>query len=215
LYVNQYNLKRISVFILFISVLISFSLAAYVLLILGMILYYLLKSKHYFRRVFRVSFFLCSAVVISVIFYVNNPDSVYSKLVVARLDYDEERGISGNNRTNSQFDYYYDKAFLQKNDAFLGIGDEEFVRRFGSGNSSYKTFIVQNGIISLFFLLAFYCMLVYYCLSPVYVGLLILYAASFLQRPYALWEIELFLFMSAGSILKYKYNDKLFDYYST
>lgn len=94
LYVNQYNLKRISVFILFISVLISFSLAAYVLLILGMILYYLLKSKHYFRRVFRVSFFLCSAVVISVIFYVNNPDSVYSKLVVARLDYDEERGIS-------------------------------------------------------------------------------------------------------------------------
>ena len=215
LYVNQYNLKRISVFILFISVLISFSLAAYVLLILGMILYYLLKSKHYFRRVFCVSFFLCSAVVISVIFYVNNPDSVYSKLVVARLDYDEERGISGNNRTNSQIDYYNDKAFLQKNDAFLGIGDEEFVRRFGSGNSSYKTFIVQNGIISLFFLFAFYCMLVYYCLSPVYVGLLILYAASFLQRPYALWEIELFLFMSAGSILKYKYNDKLFDYYST
>lgn len=51
---------------------------------------------------------------ISVIFYVNNPDSVYSKLVVARLDYDEERGISGNNRTNSQFDYYYDKAFCKR-----------------------------------------------------------------------------------------------------
>lgn len=113
LYVNQYNLKRISVFILFISVLISFSLAAYVLLILGMILYYLLKSKHYLEE-FSCVFFLCSAVVISVIFYVNNPDSVYSKLVVARLDYDEERGISGNNRTNSQFDYYYDKAFCKR-----------------------------------------------------------------------------------------------------
>ncbi|WP_297904349.1 hypothetical protein [uncultured Parabacteroides sp.] len=215
LYVNQYNLKRIPVFVIFISVLLSFSLAAYVLLVLGMTLYYVMKSKHYFRRVLHVSFFLGSVVVISVIFYVNNPDSVYSKFVVARLDYDEERGISGNNRTNNQFDYYYDKVFLQSNDVLLGIGDEEFARRFGSGNSSYETFIVQNGVISLIFLFVFYCILVCRCLSPVYVGLLILYVASFLQRPYALWEVELFLFMSAGSILKYKCNDKLFDYYST
>ena len=102
-----------------------------------------------------------------------------------------------------------------KNDALFGIGDEEFAERFGSGNSSYKTFIVQNGIISLIFLFFLYCMLVRFYLSSIYVGLIILYIASFLQRPYALWEVELFLFMSAGSILKYKCNDKLFDCYPT
>ncbi|WP_287622783.1 O-antigen ligase family protein [Parabacteroides sp.] len=215
LYINRYDLKRIPVFIVFMSVLLSFSLAAYVLLVLGMTLYYLLKSKHYFRRLLRVSFLLCSVVVFSIVFYVNNPESVYSKLVVSRLDYDEERGISGNNRTSNQFDYYYDKVFFVKNDALFGIGDEEFAERFGSGNSSYKTFIVQNGIISLIFLFFLYCMLVRFYLSSIYVGLIILYIASFLQRPYALWEVELFLFMSAGSILKYKCNDKLFDCYPT
>lgn len=210
LYLNRYDLRRKSVLIIFVSVVISFSLAAYMLLIFGYLLYFVMKGVYVFRKLLLITTILSSIVVFSLVFYVNNPDSVYSKLIVSRLEYNEDRGLAGNNRTTDQFDHYYDNVFWGKQNMFFGIGGDDFYEKFGWGNSSFKTFIVVDGIVSLLFLILFYFYVLYSDYSSLYMGLFLLYIASFMQRPYALWEVELFLFMSAGSVFKFPDKDFVF-----
>lgn len=78
------------------------------------------------------------------------------------------------------------------------------------GNSSYKVFIVQYGILGLVVLSVFFFVIVWYSKSSFVRGLLLLYVASFWQRPYALWEVELFLFISIALLAKQNEEYNLF-----
>ena len=44
-------------------------------------------------------------------------------LIISRLEYDEEKGIAGNNRTTMFFDNQYSKMF-ESGDQYLGIADK-------------------------------------------------------------------------------------------
>ena len=206
LYVNGYNLHLKSTWIMLISILFSLSLAAYILLVIGVIMYYIFNTFSV-KKILVITSVLLGIILLSVIYYNNNPDSIYSKLIVSRLEYDSSKGIKGNNRTDESFNYYYNETFYRDIYSILfGISGEEYHDKFEWGNSSYRTFIVNYGLVGLLFLLLLYVTIVYINPSSRYVGLLLLYIASFLQRPYALWEVELFLFISAGILFKEELN---------
>lgn len=139
-------------------------------------------------------------------------EAVFSKRIVERFEYNEEKGISGNNRTTASFDSYY-AHFFQTGDCLLGVGKEEFLQATwgprSGGNSSYKTFIVQYGLIGIFLVFLFFSVYAYLHKSRSLLGLLLLYIASFWQRPYALWEVELFLFIGAAIFLDKRVNEKM------
>ena len=219
LYVNHYRIKRKSVFIIFLSVIMSFSLAAYLLLMIGYAIHEVASGKRILKKVVTflgiVGILVCGGIYI----YQNYADSMVSQLIISRLEYDEESGIAGNNRDSEDFDYYYDNTFFKKKNWILGIGSEEYKNNVAGGSSSYKVFIVQSGIVGLVLLVFFYLSIVYWGRSKLILGLFLLYSISFIQRPYALWEIQLFMFISAAELFRltgklnrsYESENKLLD----
>ena len=210
LYINKYDLSKATVLIILIGLFLSFSLAAYALLVLGYILYELSKWKKVIRRVFLLISGLAVLVFISAYVYTKYDESTLSRLILSRFEYDEEKGIVGNNRSSEHFDDYYERIFLKDaNHWITGLGASYFKTKLAGRTSSYKVFFVEYGAIGAMLLLQFYLSIFYISRSRFILGLFLLYCASFWQRPYALWDMQLFLFICAASVFQNKkYDDE-------
>lgn len=201
LYANGYNLKKWQNVVFLISLFWSLSLAAYVLLVLGLILHTAAKSKNYLKFMGGLAVVLGILMTVGIMVYQANQDSVISRLILGRLAF-EGNTIAGNNRNTQDFLMMYEN--LKDSPQFiLGIGPEKFQQMtFNGGNSSYRNYVFQYGMLGLILLFLFGLSNVIRVPSKFYFGLLLLYSFSFIQRPYALWEIESFVFICyAGRLL--------------
>ncbi len=206
LYMIRYNMRSWQGVIIFLSSLLSMSLAAYMLLFLGMVIY-----KLSFGNLLKTITFLLMILMTCTMAYNFFPNSYFSQAILLRLEYDEDKGFKGNNRISEDFEYYYNHKFYKTEHVLLGIGGDNISTISGEGgNSSYKVFIVQYGILGLVVLSVFFFVIVWYSKSSFVRGLLLLYVASFWQRPYALWEVELFLFISIALLAKQNEEYNLF-----
>lgn len=206
LYMIRYNMRSWQGIIIFLSSLLSMSLAAYMLLFLGMVIY-----KLSFGNLLKTITFLLMILMTCTMAYNFFPNSYFSQAILLRLEYDEDKGFKGNNRISEDFEYYYNNKFYKTEHVLLGIGGDNISTISGEGgNSSYKVFIVQYGIWGLVVLSVFFFVIVWYSKSSFVRGLLLLYVASFWQRPYALWEVELFLFISIALLAKQNEEYNLF-----
>ena len=133
--------------LLLLVVLFSFSLAGYVVLIVGLFLNYLFVQGKY-----RIAKLLCYVFLFGLIsFYLiknANKDDPFTTYIIERLEYDEELGISGNNRSDDLFDYKFDQ-FVRSDKIFLGIGDEITNNNTSWTNhaSGIKKFFVNFGLL--------------------------------------------------------------------
>lgn len=203
LYINRYNLRKWQCWVMLIALLWSLSLAAYVLLFIGVSAYVLARSRHVLITGLKLLVGILFSVVLGVGIYFTNEDSVLSTLILSRLQLDEERGIAGNNRHEESFKRYYEK-FQEKSEYYTGLGLSGYGRLFkDSANSSYKVFIIQYGLIGLLLLALFGFSFVCSYPSRLVLGLFVLYCASFWQRPYALWEVESFSYICAAGTFFY------------
>lgn len=206
LYMIRYNMRSWQGIIIFLSSLLSMSLAAYMLLFLGMVIY-----KLSFGNLLKTITFLLMILMTCTMAYNFFPNSYFSQAILLRLEYDEDKGFKGNNRISEDFEYYYNNKFYKTEHVLLGIGGDNISTISGEGgNSSYKVFIVQYGILGLVVLSVFFFVIVWCSKSSFVRGLLLLYVASFWQRPYALWEVELFLFISIALLAKQNEEYNLF-----
>ena len=205
LYVNDYKLPKWKLFPLLITIIWSFSLAAYFLLIIGYVLYLLLNNRFRVYLLLIPIILLLSAWAIS-LYYKNNKGSLVSELIISRLQITNDGKLSGNNRHTSDFLTYYDK-FDKTSDYITGLGSHKYHKLpFLSGNASYKNFILEHGLMGILFLMFFGLSFIYSYASLQYFGLFLLYVAAFLQRPYALWEVESFLYIAYScQVLDKKY----------
>lgn len=195
LYINSYNYRKWQCWLFLISLLWSFSLAAYILFVIGFVIYKIAISKKIVAAIMKTMLFVFLLITMSISFYLVYPDTLFSTLILSRMELDKEQGISGNNRNDASFMKYY-KEFQHKNTYFWGIGAQKYSELpFTGGNSSYRVFIVQYGLIGILLLLLFGISIVGICPSKLYWGILLLYCFSFYQRPYALWEVESFSFI--------------------
>jgi hypothetical protein len=213
IYINHYEFKRKNVFIILLALLFSISLAGYILLVIGYIIHSLLDGKHFYTKLAMIILLSLFFVGVGYYIYMEFPDSLVSKLVISRLQVDKNKGISGNNRNNDAFNYQYSR-FIESDDYLFGIGSryiEEMVRGRNANSASYKTFIFINGLIGVILLCFLYFFIFYSEKTKFLFGLLILKVIGFLQYPYAMWEMELFLFIGAGCFFKMKSNKKIFS----
>ena len=178
----------------------SFSLAAYLLLFLGIMIFFVLKSSRLLMPLLRMSFVLSALILLCFYIYEYYPNSTVSTLVFSRMELDSEKGIVGNNRNDINFIRYYEDI-QDKKEYLLGIGIQKYTGLFMStANSSYKVFIMQYGLLGIGLLILFFLSLLRMYYSNLSFGLFLLLSLSFIQRPYALWEIESFAFICAISL---------------
>lgn len=174
------NWKRWYNIILLISIIISFSLEAYVLLLCLYFLNKWIQRKHFIRNLF-ISISIFILIIIGSFFY-NDGDNMFNSLIVMRMEVDDG-DLAGNNRTTDYFDAEYE-SFLNSPDVWLGRDmDGSF------GNSGYKVFIYENGFIGIILLVLFYGPLLYNRNNTrAAITALTLTMIHFIVRAHIMWE---------------------------
>lgn len=211
LFANRYDMKKWYNVILLIVIGFTLSLAGYILAIIGYTLQILLAGK--FSRIFKklVPYIIVFiTIVISIIRY-NEGNNFVNELIIARLEYDEDKGIEGNNRTDKFTDAYFLKA-VSDGSALMGIGRKTQSHLASIGKVSgagYKIHILARGLIGTIFIFMFYYLC---CKDATYrrfaFFMLLLYCVAFWQRAYPTWAAWQIPFITSIYIYnpKYKYN---------
>lgn len=138
--------------VLFIASILSFSLAAYALLLVLIFLNLWVQKKQVIMKVLFATSLVAMAALTATLY--NKGDNMINTLILARLEIDDSTGqIVGNNRVSKDFEHEFD-SFVLTSDVFFGRDMEKFPK--GTGNSGYRVFIYQNGIVGLFLLVLFY-----------------------------------------------------------
>lgn len=131
-----------------VGLLISFSLAGYAYLMAIIFLNLWTSRKKIFAKAMAVILFI--SFTIGGAFVYNDGDNMLHNLILLRLEV-EDGDIAGNNRVTEKFDTEYD-GYLQSSDIIFGR-DYDYSQ---SGDSGYKVFFYDFGLIGVILLFAFY-----------------------------------------------------------
>lgn len=160
------------------GVLVSLSLAGYLLLIVGWIL---MKVKD--MKTVISSSFVALVAIIGIQTW-GGGDNRVNDVVFSRLKVDKHKGIEGNNRTTARTDAMYDIA-VSSGEIFLGVKNAEQKKVAGAG---YKKYFITYGILSALLILIFYWNLSQPDTRKKYsMGFLILIILTFMDCEYPYW----------------------------
>lgn len=151
---QNYNFRKWYNLILLLTVIISFSLAAYVLFIFGLYVKLLLSSKHFVLYTFILLFI--SLIVVLIALNYEQGDNFFNKYIFERLSF-EDGEMVGNNRVSHGFKQDFER-FMDSNKIWFGT--EYNPNRYEGGNAGYRVYIYQNGLIGLLLIIIFYVSLI-------------------------------------------------------
>mgnify|MGYP004518181717 CR=1 FL=1 len=207
---NNYNFRNKSVFIILIALLFTLSLAGYVLLFFG----YLIKLFNsgvltFFLKKF-VPYIIFTVVLFSFSTYYNNGDNILNNYIFSRLEYDEDKGISGNNRTTVFLDLQFEK-FVDSDEFLLGMNPTDYKilreNKFWTG-AGYKVYLFEKGVVGTVLVFLLYFSFLGIVDDKRYAfGVLIIYVLCFIQRAYPLWNAWIYLYVLT-LLNSLKYNNK-------
>ncbi|MDE5855238.1 MAG: hypothetical protein K2H19_09295 [Ruminococcus sp.] len=136
LFIVKFNKCRLWEILLLIAVILcTYSLAGYLLMFIFLALYLVRKNP---KNLIFLSLFIGAFLFIPHIDFGNE----YLNHLASRLAFTKD-GLAGDNRTKPYFDELY-HTFMQSNDRWFGYGNNY---PMGSGTLSYKTYVVEYGIL--------------------------------------------------------------------
>lgn len=179
-FLNGANFSRKNL-VLLTAIVLSFSLIAYGLVMISFLANRFLSSSKY--RVVKILSATFLVLGVSLFFSRDEAsDDPVTAMIVSRLEYDEEKVISGNNRLSGDFRIRYNH-FIQSEDRYLGIRDRLLKGNDWTYNSSgILKFIVHRGLIGLSVFMLFVFMLFWNKRSLENLIWLIILVAAFVVR---------------------------------
>ena len=145
--------KRWYNIVIFVALIISFSLAGYVLMIAMLFGASWMKRQAIMRKILAL-LCVCAVVTVVSIFY-NDGDNLVNDLIIQRLEMKDDGKLEGDNRVSEGFEKVYDN-FAQSDRFLFGEGLDKYERYSTGGNAGYRVFFYVNGFISFIFLIVFY-----------------------------------------------------------
>lgn len=209
LYANKYNFKDKRLIGIIVVLLFSLSLAGYVLAAIGYCFNKFVTDKRFILRVAGVIIVIIPIYFFSLTY--NGGHNFLNERIIERLQYDEDKGFSGNNRVFGQIEDYY--RFLLKSGKHFWTGYDKKTMKWlaesqESRGTGYVMFVVTNGFLGLIITSLFY---IYYAASSKckkYALLYFIYVCFvFWQRCYPFWTSWLICYVWGISIydaLNYK-----------
>lgn len=193
LFGNRYNLRKWENFIIFLGALFTYSTAFYILTAIGVVFIYIKSPK---KILLFSAFFL---IITSAAFLYLQDNEAFQQNVVYRFT---ENGVDGQFETRSNF--YINKAvdeLFKSRDFMFGLGKKELQEKKLTEGYSYKNFLLQYGIAGIIVLLLIYVTLLRGKYTRENLSLLLIFIASFLQRPGAWTSWQMLLFCCIASTL--------------
>ena len=163
------------------AVLLTFSLEAYILLAILFFLALWMQRKQFLKKMFLFVIFL--SILASAAFFFFFGNNLFHDLILLRLEI-EDGELAGDNRVTSDFEKDYSE-FVKTSDIILGRNDMDYST---FGNSGYRVFIYENGLLGLCLLLLFYMSFMSHSKDKrAMITAFILAFLDFIVRAYPLW----------------------------
>ena len=188
LFANRFDFKKIENIIIGFILLASFSLAGYILAFIGFffVRYHQGKTKllNLIMYVMLVGGFYFIGQ------YYNNGDNLINEKILSRLEYDEEKGITGNNRVSLYQMELYAQMYNDPTLLLMGYSQEtqdalEDDLEHGNG---YQLYFIRHGLIGTLVAFAFYILSLLFAKDQKYAFLFLIFVIlCFLQRTYPFW----------------------------
>lgn len=150
LFLNKYNLKNKWVAILFVSQIMSLSIAGYALLAIGYLTITLYDNKK--KKLSKIIVAVFALIASSFVLTNFLGQEVIDESIVGRLQWENGK-LTGDNRSSDYLDFMYDQVI---NSDLKWIGTEWDSEMSEKGVAGYKLFIVRFGFIGLFIVLCLY-----------------------------------------------------------
>lgn len=183
-------------YVLLVGVIVSFSLAGYLLTLTG----WLLLNLNSVAKVL-AALAVVAGFVVAVQTW-NGGDNDVNELIVRRLEYDESRGIKGNNRYFNNTDDEFAKA-VKKGDFWIGVMNKANMELIGG--AGIKIYILKYGVIGVFIVLLYYLSLIPPRPDVRYtVTFFLVLVLCFIQRAYPSWWSWLFPYVTGIYIARYE-----------
>lgn len=183
LFANGYNFKKIDNIIILLGAIFTFSLAFYLLFIIGIVLFYSKKTTY---LIFSI---ICLSILSYGLYFFLKDNLIFQITIVERF---ADISQSANERSSEYINDFF-SSYIKSTDAILGLGTSFFSTLGWSEGSSYKDFLLEYGILGAFTLISMYFSLLKNINRNCFI-LFILFFVSFIQRPLAFtsWQILLF-----------------------
>lgn len=149
---NKFDLRNNPwLWVLLTAIVFSFSLAGYLLTLTAIALF---KVNTLTKG---LAFITVLLVMVIAIQNIGGGDNALNELILERLEYDESKGIKGNNRYSNNTDYAFDKA-MDSGDYLFGVFDKQNMDLISG--SGIKIYILRYGAIGMIIVLALYLSLI-------------------------------------------------------
>ena len=187
---SRCNIKDWRTIVIIVAILLTMSLAGYVITGLAFIVKSI--SAGSYRKIIKsiIGVFILFSIII-LVFEVLGKSAVFDELIFQRLVFDSDTGkLSGDNRVSYTTDLFI--ATLDLKTLFWGGIDIEQHDLVGTG---IKMYVLQFGIIGVIATFLMYYKILKYRPSKYGTLCLIVFAMSFVQRCYAIWFCQIFMFI--------------------
>ena len=175
LFIHDYNIKDIKCIVYFIALIMTFSLAGYLLFILGFLWMRLFSRS--MNRYLSIVIIVAAAFGLNYVANYNGGDNAVNTIVFSRLE--SEDGTINQNRTTDEFDKYFD-GFITSSTAIFGDQETYNAKYKDSNNVGVKIFIVMNGLVGLFlYIILLFLLLKHFGISMVTLGMFLLFFVFF------------------------------------
>lgn len=209
LFADGFKFHKKSTWIILLSLLMTFSLSGYVLAFVGFLFLKNYNGKIKLKVMLPLLIFIVVGYLFSV--YYNDGDNIVNEKIISRFEYDEERGIVGNNRLRGDIHLYF-LSLLSHPDLLLFGYDYETVRRWayeGSRGTGIEMFIVRFGIVGFVLSLSFYLVCFLYDRPKKAAALYLTFVfLMLLQRSYWYWASWLICYLYGFTSWKKNPNKK-------
>lgn len=192
LFCNRFDFSKKYNIVNLIALFHTFSLAGYLLFLIGflMIRYYEGKMKFYRMFIYLILFLS----VIQLAYTYNSGNNYLKTLILDRLELDEERGFIGNNRTSTTIIEYEEEMWEGDNTRLLmqGYSEQEWNsildENRGFKGTGYIVSLVHYGMFGILAMLLFYFIYFIYSKNKKFALISFVFLlAMFWQRTYPFW----------------------------
>lgn len=204
LYYNEYDFSNKSNLIFLFSIIFSFSLAGYVLLIFGFVIFKMLALSK--KKILLLSILLIALLTGFYYFSINykGGDNLFNQLIVERLQFGDEyeNGFSGNNRTTYDATVLLAKG-VASGDIWTGYGVQTMAKYFigDSPGAGLVPYLLNRGIIGVVLIaIAYFYLAVSGSNKRWALGMLMLYMIAFYQRSTPFWAAWLLPFITVSVV---------------
>lgn len=216
LFVNGFDFRKKGMWGILLAMLCSLSLAGYVLFFISFLMHAYYQNKITIKHLLGYLGFFILIYMFGI--YYNNGDNLLYNEIFSRLEFDKEKGFTGNNRVSDMVDIYYVALWLDTHTLLWGYPKNtmDWLMENGARGTGFFMSMCMYGLVGTILSVLFYVVYAIMCKTKKYAILCLVFVLlMFWQRSYPLWSswIICFIYGITSEKLKWLQQKSVFQKY--